>query len=118
MKKAIAVAAFALLSGTAIADAQFGIETYPGAKEDTEVAQQLKKSMNLTAKTYRTGDSVTKVTEFYRKQKSLTEGPASSDKGSMFTGKGATLTVQNPWMDMKSGKINNDTLISIVPNKK
>jgi hypothetical protein len=27
------------------------------------------------------------------------------------------VTVQNPWLDMKSGKINNDTLISIVKRK-
>lgn len=32
----------------------------------------------------------------------------------MFSGKGVMVTVQNPWMDMDSGKVMQDTLISIV----
>ena len=27
---------------------------------------------------------------------------------------GANVTIQNPWADMKTGKMNNDTLVSIV----
>lgn len=34
----------------------------------------------------------------------------------MFTGQGVTLTIQNPWMGMDSGKVMKDTLISIVKN--
>jgi hypothetical protein len=69
--------------------------------------------MKLTAIAYRTADSVAKVAEFYRKQP-LKENPGASKDGVLFMGKGVMVTVQNPWMDMKTGKVNNDTLISIV----
>jgi hypothetical protein len=113
MRKAIAVAAFALFTGAAVAESQFGIEVYPNAKADPEVARQLKEAMKISAKTYRTSDPVAKVADFYRQQK-LDEAPGSSKTGAMFMKKGANLTIQNPWADMKTGKLNNDTLISIV----
>ena len=117
MKKAIWAGVAGLLwAAAAVAESQFGVEVYPGARPDAEVARQLKEAMKLDGKTYRTSDTVAKVAEFYRKQK-LEEGPATSDKGAMFMGKGANVTVQNPWMDMKTGKVNNDTLISIVKKK-
>ena len=117
MKKFITIALFTLMSGAAVAETQHGVEVYPAAKADAAVAKQLKDKMKITGAFYRTSDSVAKVAEFYRKQK-LTEGPATSDKGAMFTGKAVTVTIQNPWMDMDSGKIMNDTLVSIVPNRK
>ena len=117
MKRVITIALFALMAGQASAEAQFGVEVYPPAKADAEVAKQLKESMKIEAKTYRTSDPVPKVSEFFRKQK-LTEGPGTSEKGSMFYNDKVTVTVQNPWLDMKTGKINNDTLVSIVPKKK
>ena len=82
MKKHIAAALFALIAGNAAAESASGIEVYPGAKEDKALAQQLKQTMNLNAKTYRTSDPVPKVTEFYRKQK-LKEEVGTSDKGSL-----------------------------------
>jgi hypothetical protein len=112
MKKAIAIALFTLFATGAGAEAQFGVEVYPGARHEAEVEKQLR-SMKLDAKTYRTTDSVEKVTNFYNTQK-LTPGPGQNKAGSMFTGKGVMVTVQNPWADMKTGKVNNDTLISIV----
>ena len=112
MKKAIAVALFAFAAAQAGAESQFGVEVYPGAKHDAEVEKQVK-SMNLNAKTYRTTDSVAKVTEFYNGQK-LQPGPGQNKAGAMFTGKGVMVTIQNPWADMKTGKVTNDTLISIV----
>ena len=35
----------------------------------------------------------------------------------MFTGKGTTVTVQNPWLDMDTSTVTKDTLISIVRSK-
>ena len=104
------------LSTFAFAEAQLGVTVYPGANADPAVAAQLKKAMKLEGHTYRTGDSVEKVVSFYRSQP-LKEGPATSKNGAMFTGKGVTLTIQNPWADMVTGKVNNDTLISIVKSK-
>jgi hypothetical protein len=113
MRNAIAAAVFALCAGLAAAESQFGIEVYPGAKPDAEVAKQLKEAMKITGHTYRTPDPVAKVADFYRKQK-LEEAPGTSNSGAMFMKKGANVTIQNPWADMKTGKKNNDTLISIV----
>ena len=116
MKKMIGAAVLAMFAGVAMAEKQAGIELYPGAKADATVAKQLKEKMHITGTTYRTSDSVTKVADFYRKQK-LEEAPGTNNNGAMFMAKGANVSIQNPWMDMDSGKINNDTLISIVPRK-
>ena len=109
----VLAAAIAITSMTAFAESQFGVEVYPAAKSDPEVAKMIKDTMKFNASTYRTTDSVEKVTEFYRKQK-LKENPGTSKQGSGFMGNGVMVTVQNPWADMKTGKMNNDTLISIV----
>ena len=114
--KAAITAAALLFAGAALAEKQHGIEVYPAAKADAEVAKQLKDTMKLNAATYRTTDSVEKVTDFYRKQK-LKENPGTSKQGSSFMADGVMLTIQNPWADMKTGKITNDTLISIVGRK-
>jgi hypothetical protein len=117
MKKSIGIGLAALfLSATAAAETQHGVTVYPGAKADAETAAQLKKSMNINAHTYRTSDSVEKVSQFYRSQK-LKEMPGADKQQAGFSADGVNVTVQNPWLDMKSGKINNDTLISIVKRK-
>ena len=111
-RKAV-VAALALWAAQAVAESQHGVEVYPGAKADAEVAKMIKDTMKFNAATYRTSDSVEKVADFYRKQP-LKENPGTDKKGAGFMGKGVMVTVQNPWADMKTGKMNNDTLISIV----
>jgi hypothetical protein len=114
MRKLIGTGLAALfISAPAAAETQHGVTVYPGAKPDAQVAADLKKSMKITAHTYRTGDSVEKVSQFYRSQK-LKEMPGADKKQAGFMADGVNVTVQNPWMDMTSGKINNDTLISIV----
>ena len=114
MKKVIASGVAALfLSLPAVAESQHGVTVYPGAKADANVAAQLKEAMKITAHTYRTPDSVEKVTQFYKSQK-LKEMPGADKTQAGFMANGVHVTVQNPWMDMKSGKMNNDTLISIV----
>ena len=115
MRKLIGIGSIAalVLSTPATAEVQHGVTVYPGAKPDPQVAAELKKAMKITAHTYRTGDSVEKVSQFYRSQK-LKEMPGADTKQAGFMADGVHVTVQNPWMDMKSGKVNNDTLISIV----
>ena len=113
MKK-LMVAALAFCAMQALAEQKHGVEVYPAAKADEGTAKMIKDTMKFDAATYRTTDSVAKVTEFYRKQSGLKENPGSDAKGSGFMGKGVMVTVQNPWADMKTGKMNNDTLISIV----
>ena len=110
MKKALSIALLAMITG-AHAASHLGIEVYPGAKEDAAVAKQVKQKLKIDAHTYRTADDVAKVTDFYRKQ-NLTQ-KTSTKKGASFSGTSATVTVQSPWLDLESGQLNKDTLISI-----
>lgn len=108
------VAAGLFLAATAHAAQQFGVEVYPGAKPDAKVAKSVEKMGVKNVHAYRTSDPVGKVAEFYRKQK-LKEMPGTSAQGAGFSGpNGVNVTVQNPWMDMDSGAMMKDTLISIV----
>ena len=116
MKKAAFIAATLLWSASAAAEQVHGVEVYPGAKADAAVAKQVEKMGIKNAATYRTGDPVAKVAEFYRKQK-LEEMPGTSKQGASFTAKGAMITIQNPWLNMDNSTMMNDTLISIVRKK-
>lgn len=114
MRNSIGIGIAALgLSFAAAAETQHGVTVYPGAKADAETAAQLKKAMSIDAKTYRTSDSVEKVAQFYRGQK-MKPMPGADAKQAGFMADGVHVTIQNPWMDMKTGKLNNDTLLSIV----
>jgi hypothetical protein len=56
---------------------------------------------------------VQKVVAFYKKQEGL-KSFIADEKNAIFKKGKTDITVQTPWMDMKTGKMNNDTLISIV----
>lgn len=116
MRTLLAVGLAALYIGTAAAESQLGVEVYPGARSAPEVAKVLKEKMRITALTYTTTDSVEKVSAFYRKQP-VKEIGVGDKEGATFSGNAAMVTVQNPWMDMNTGKVNNDTLISIGKKK-
>jgi len=117
LKKVIVAALAAGFIGSAAAAQHSGVEVYPAAKPAPEVAKVLKESMKLDAGTFITSDSVEKVTAFYKGQKGLTEQPGTSKQGAMFMGKGVMLTIQNPWLDMKTSQKQTSTLISIVKQK-
>lgn len=114
MKRAALLAAALFCVAQANAESRFGVEVYPAAKADAAVTKSLNKQLRGDkAAAYRTSDSVSKVADFYRKRP-LKEESGTSKEGAMFSGKGVMVTVQNPWMDMDSGKVMQDTLISIV----
>jgi hypothetical protein len=97
------------------AEERFGVPVYPGAKYDEATSRSLKESMNIEAVCFRTSDSVAKVVDFYKKQKSLSIFGDATKESALFRSKsGVDVTVQNPWMDMKTGTLMKDTLISIV----
>lgn len=112
MEKSAIVAIALMWAVHAGAEQAHGVEVYPGAKADAAVAKQVAEMGVKNASTYRTNDTVAKVAEFYRKQNLKQEN--LDEDGAMFTGKKVTVTVQKPWMDMKTGKMMSDTLISIV----
>ena len=113
--KMIAFVAVLFVAGimTAGAEEKFGVKVYDGAKYDASTSKTVSESMSINAACYRTNDSVAKVAAFYKKQAGL-ESMGENKEGAMFKKGDVDITIQNPWMDMKSGKMMKDTLISIV----
>ena len=118
MKARMVGLALVCVVGAGLASAQdaFGVKVYKGAKPDDETTQFLKTSLHVDALCFRTNDDVGKVVEFYKSQPGLTLIDESKE-GGMFKAGDVDITIQNPWMDMKTGKMNKDTLISVVKNK-
>jgi len=110
---ALAIAAVGLT--LASAEEKYGVTVYDGAKYDAETSQVLITQMKLDAACYRTGATVAQVNEFYKKQSGTTVVDTSA-KGGMFKKGNVNITVQSPWLNMKTGQRMTDTLISIVKN--
>jgi hypothetical protein len=105
-----------LLPAEARAEEKHGVAVYPGAKYDAATSGALRESMGFDAACYRTGDEVGKVMAFYQKQPGL-ELVGKTAEGGMLRKGAVDVTVQRPWMDMKTGAMNKDTLVSIVKQK-
>ncbi len=103
----------AVMVGVGNAEEKFGIVVYPGAKHESGTTEFLKQ-MSPQAAAYRTGDSVDKVVAFYKKQPGFKPFGDATKEGAMFRKGKMDITIQNPWMDTKTGKMVKDTLISIV----
>jgi predicted transcriptional regulator len=95
------------------AEEKFGIKVYDGAKYDASTSKSVSDAMHINASCYRTNDSVAKVVEFFKKQPGLNYMGGDKENG-MFKKGDIDITIQNPWMDMKTGNMMKDTLISIV----
>jgi hypothetical protein len=82
----------------------------------------VKKMLEQDAACCRTTDSVAKVNAFYKQEPNLKLMGDTPEEGMFSKGTGSDMdvmvTVQSPWMDMAIGKMNKDTLISIVNPKK
>jgi hypothetical protein len=95
------------------AEEKFEVEVYSEAKYDVATSKNVSESFSVNASCYRTNDSVAKVVEFYKKQSGL-EFMGGGEESAMFKKGDVDITIQNPWMDMESGEMMKDTLISIV----
>jgi hypothetical protein len=95
------------------AEEKYGVKVYDGAKYDAETTQAVNSAMKIDGACYRTDATVAQVNEFYKKQLDTTEVHASA-KGGLFKKGNVNITVQSPWMNMKTGQHMTDTLISIV----
>jgi hypothetical protein len=116
MLKSLAVFVLAVfVAGLTIAGAEekHGVQVYPGAKYDAETTQAVNTAMKLDGTCYRTDATVAQVNEFYKKQPGTTELHTSAE-GGLFQKGNVNITVQSPWMNMKTGQHMTDTLISIV----
>ncbi|MGO9229649.1 MAG: hypothetical protein ACLQKA_10655 [Bryobacteraceae bacterium] len=114
--KSLAVAILLIFAaGLTVAGAEekYGVKVYDGAKYDVDTTQFLATQMKVDGACYRTDATPAQVNEFYKKQPGTTEVHTSA-KGRMFQKGGVTITIQSPWMNMKTGQHMTDTLISIV----
>ncbi len=98
----------------ASAEDKWGVKVYDGAKYDADTSAFIAQ-MGGQASCYRSSDDLTKVIAFYSKLPGVTVVHTSA-KGAMFKLNGVSITLQNPWMNQKTGTRNTDTLISIVKN--
>ena len=105
-----------LTASLASAEEKFGVPVYPGAKYDETTSKALKESMGFNGACYRTTDPIAKVAEFYRKLGLESIGEVTKE-GALFTKGKINVTMQSPWMNMKTGAMMKDTLISIVKNE-
>lgn len=98
----------------ASAEDKWGVKVYDGAKYDADTSAVVAQ-MGGQASCYRSSDELTKVIAFYSKLPGVAVIHTSA-KGAMFKLNGVSITLQSPWMNMKTGARNSDTLISIVKN--
>lgn len=115
MKLNILMAALACLAvlGTANAEERMGVTVYPGAMHDAETSKVIKEMAGGEAACYTTADPVAKVAAFYRQLGLKAIGDVSKE-GAMFRKGAVDVTIQSPWMDMKTGAMKKTTLVSIV----
>jgi maltose-binding protein MalE len=112
----LAVFAFVVLvAGLTVAGAEekYGVQVYDGAKYDADTSQFLLTQMKVDGACYRTSATPAQVNGFYKKQPGTTEVHTDAT-GGMFKKGNVNITVQTPWMNMKTGQQMKDTLISIV----
>ena len=118
MKRRAFIAALALLAaiGSAIAEERLGVAVYPGAKYDADTSKAVKDMVKGEAACFTTADAVAKVAAFYQAQGLKPVGDVAKE-GAMFRKAGVDVTIQSPWMNMKTGTMMKDTLVSIVRMK-
>lgn len=119
------------LAGNSLDPKALGVPLYPGARHDAHTTQMVRNSMGADGIAYRTSDKLAAVAAFYLKQPGIRSIGEVARESAMFgaackeeyiavlkkkvmLGCDINLTVQNPWMDMNSGKMISDTLITIV----
>jgi len=112
----VAVIYFLCISSVS-ADESFGVPVYPGAKFDAGATNVLKEKIHINGLCYRTEDGVQKVAEFYKNQGLDLSGEITKEGALYQTKTGVNVSIQNPWMDISTGTMIKDTLISIVKLK-
>jgi maltose-binding protein MalE len=112
----LAVFAFVVLvAGLVVAGAEekYGVKVFDGAKYDADTSQFLITQMKVDGACYRTDATPAQVNDFYKTQPGTTAVHTDAT-GGMFKKGNVNITVQAPWMNMKTGQRMKDTLISIV----
>jgi hypothetical protein len=105
---------------SAAAEEQLGVAVYPGAKYDFIRTSVLAQNQSIRGAAYRTGDDLSKVAAFYRKQGLLFLKMGSPSKEHARFKKvniNVDVIVQQPWKDPQTGATMKDTLILILKEK-
>ena len=114
-----AMALFTLLASATAqggADNVAGIQLYPGSSASgVEGSEKIVKDTGYkTVACRHTTDSLSKVVAFYRNDKQLTLlGEPSKDNAGFVSKTGASITINSPWIDMKTLASNDSTMICI-----
>ncbi|WP_139163007.1 hypothetical protein [Desulfonatronum thiosulfatophilum] len=97
-----------------MAETQFGVAVYPEATQHAGTTKFLKEGLGVDGVAYQTKDPASAVIEFYKSQDGIREIFVSDESAMFRKGDEVDVTVQSPWMDMDTGKLMQDCLISIV----
>jgi hypothetical protein len=108
----------ALFAAAAVYGAEhFGVQVYPGARQDAGETAFLRKIGVEQGYFYRTGDKADKVVAFYLKQPGLMSIGHDANGGKFMKQAGdrtVYVTVESPWQPSKGGEMSKDTKILIV----
>jgi hypothetical protein len=95
----------------------FGVQIYPGAKQDAGETAFLRRIGVEQGYFYRTADKVDKVVAFYLKQPGLMSIGHYANGGKFVKQTGGRMvyvTVESPWLPSAGGEMNRDTKILVV----
>ena len=113
----IALTLSAICGVAQAAETVAGIQLYPGSSSSNVEGSEkvLKDTGYKTAVCRHTPDSLAKVVAFYRNDKTLSPlGEPSKDNAGFATKSGASMSINSPWVDMKTMSMNDGTMICIV----
>jgi hypothetical protein len=108
----LAAALLALVAAALLAEEKFGVKVYEGAKLDKETSAKVSEAFSVEAFCYRTSDSLEKVVAFYKKEPGM-EFMDGSKEAAMLKKGDVDVTIQNPFMNMQTGQLTKETLITI-----
>ena len=104
------------MASPAGAESVAGIQLYPGASDsDVEGSEKVLKDTGYPVAVCRhTADSLDKVVAFYRNDKQLSPmGEPSKDNAGFYNKAGASMSINSPWINMKTFQMTNGTMICI-----
>jgi hypothetical protein len=106
-----------LAAATVYGTEHFGVQIYPGARQDAGEIAFLRKIGVEQGYFYRTGDKADKVVAFYLKQPGLMSIGHDANGGKFVKQAGGRMVyvnVESPWLPSGGGEMNKDTKILIV----
>jgi hypothetical protein len=116
-KKVIFIMVIISLATAALAEERFGVNVYPGSSYEASTSNKMKEAMKVEIACFRSSDSLAKVIAYYKTQPGFKAVGDLTNEGAMFRKGKIDVTIQDPWMDMTTGKMMKSPLICIVQQK-